>query len=178
LWVNLYVPSKLNWSEKKLELEQSGNFPMDTCVEFTVSTKKTTSFALQLFIPSRAKKVDVYLNNEKQIAQTSPDSYLRLSRQWKNNDKIKLVFHYDFYLKSMPDDKNVIAIFYGPNLLAFENSAELILKGDTTTILNHLTKDKGNNIFHLKNNGIDYLLKPLYDIDEQSYGVYATIRNY
>jgi uncharacterized protein len=30
----------------------------------------------------------------------------------------------------------------------------------------------------LDNNGKRYLLRPLYDIDEQSYGVYATIRNY
>ena len=26
LWVNLYVPSKVNWAEKGIELEQKGNF--------------------------------------------------------------------------------------------------------------------------------------------------------
>ena len=40
LWVNLYIPSKVNWAEKNVVLEQTGNFPVDTCVEFTVSAKK------------------------------------------------------------------------------------------------------------------------------------------
>jgi uncharacterized protein len=178
LWVNLYVPSKVNWAEKNVELEQTGNFPMDTCIEFTLSSKKKSSFALKLLIPSWAKRAEIYINNEKQNIGILPDSYISLNREWKNNDKIKLVYHYDFYIKTMPDDKNVLAIFYGPSLLAFEDTSELILKGDPDNILNNLSKDKGSNIFYLNNNGKKYLLRPLYDVDEQSYGVYATIRNY
>jgi uncharacterized protein len=178
LWVNLYLPSKVNWDEKNLVLEQAGNFPMDTSVEFTVSTKKKTTFVLKLLIPSWAQKAEVYVNGEKQTNDIVPNSYISLNRQWKNNDKIKLVFQYDFYIKTMPDDKNVLAIFYGPSLLAFEDASELILKGNQQEILNNLSKDKENNTFHLNNRGKTYLLRPLYDIEEQSYGVYATIRNY
>lgn len=178
LWVNLYFPSKVNWAEKNLVLSQVGNFPVDSCVEFTVSTKKKTTFALNLLIPSWAQKATVYINGEKQTNQIVPNSYIRLNRQWKNSDKIKLVFQYDFHIKTMPDDKNVIAFFYGPILLAFASESELILKGNHAAILNSLSKDKNNSSFHLSNNGKNYLLIPFYDIDEQSYGVYATIRNY
>jgi DUF1680 family protein len=178
LWVNLYVPSKVNWTEKNIGLEQTGNFPMDTCIEFTLSAKDKSSFVLKLLVPSWAKKAEIYINNEKQNIGILPDSYVSLNREWKNDDKIKLVYHYDFHIKTMPDDKNVLAIFYGPSLLAFEDGSELILKGDPDKILNNLSKDKGSNIFHLNNNGRKYLLRPLYDVEEQSYGVYATIRNY
>jgi hypothetical protein len=178
LWVNLYLPSRVNWAEKNVVLEQAGDFPVDTCVEFTISTKKSSTFVLKLLIPSRVQNAEVYVNNVKQNNTIVPDSYVILKRQWKNNDKIKLVFHYDFNIQTMPDDKNVFAIFYGPTLLAFLNESELILKGNHDVILKNLSKDKNSNTFHLNNNGKTYQLKPFYEIEEQSYGVYATVRNY
>lgn len=63
-----------------------------------------------------------------QHANTSPSSYYSINRRWKNGDKIKLVFHYDFHIQTMPNDTKVVAIFYGPNLLAFEIESELIFK--------------------------------------------------
>lgn len=178
LWVNLYVPSKVNWADKKVEIEQTGNFPIDSCVAFSLSVKNKALFKLNLLAPSWAKNVDVYVNNEKQNIEFMPDSYISLNREWKDKDKIKLLFHYSFHIETMPDDSNMLAIFYGPSLLAFEDASELILKGDHNEILNNLSKDKDSNTFHLNNNGKNYQLKPLYDIEEQSYSVYATIRNY
>ena len=179
LWVNLYVPSELDWKEKNIRLEQSGEFPMNSSVEFSVSVKKQTAFGLNLFIPSWAKAVDVFVNGEKQQTEITPDSYVSINRKWKNKDKVRLVFHYDFYIKTMPDDKNMIAIFYGPILLAFENGSELILKGTPEDILNGLkVQGDDNGSFTLNNGGRVYSLKPLYAIEEHSYGVYATIRNY
>ncbi len=178
LWVNLYVPSKVNWTEKNIELEQAGNFPSDSIIEFTLSTKKKSAFTLKLLSPSWSQQADVYVNDEKQNIEIRPDSHINLTRKWKNGDKVKLVFHYDFHIKTMPDDKNVIAIFYGPVLLAFEVNAELILKGDANTILKNLTVDKKDNSFHLFNNGKMYSLMPLSGVENQSYGVYAAIRNY
>jgi uncharacterized protein len=177
LWVNLYVPSKVNWADKEISLEQTGNFPTNPNIEFTVSAKKKFVFALRLFIPSWAKKVDVFVNNEKQDIEATPETYITLNRKWTNDDKVRLVFHYDFHLKTMSDNKNVIALFYGPTLLAFEDNSELILKGDTDGILSNLSK-VGENTFHLQNNGKTFVLMPLYDVEDESYGLYATIRNY
>jgi DUF1680 family protein len=178
LWVNLFVPSKVNWIKRNIVLEQTGNFPADSSVEFTLSAKKKSAFALKLLVPAWAGKADIYINNEKQDITIRPDSYITLNREWKNNDKIRLVFQYDFYVKPMPDDKNVIAIFYGPMLLAFETASELILKGDVDGILNNLSVTENNRTFQLNNNGKKYTLRPLYDIEAESYGVYATIRDY
>jgi uncharacterized protein len=78
----------------------------------------------------------------------------------------------------MPDDENVFAIFYGPVLLAFETPSELILRKNKDNILRNLSVPEKNKIFQLQNDGKTFLLKPLYEIENQSYGVYATIRNY
>lgn len=177
LWVNLYVPSTVQWKEKNVNIEQNGDFPNGTSASFTFSVKKKSDFSLNLFIPSWAKEIDVYINGELQKEATSPMSYLSLRRQWKNNDKLKLVFHYDFHLKTMPDDDNVIALYYGPTLLAFDTSSELILKGTHSDILKNLSVAT-DKTFRLLNNGKEYLLRPLSEVENESYGVYATINNY
>jgi uncharacterized protein len=178
LWVNMYIPSKLNWVDKGVFIEQSGDFPANSGVEFSISTKEKQVFELKLFIPSWARKVEVSVNGEKQIITTTPESFLSLHRQWEDNDKVSLKFEYDFHSKSMPDDENVIALFYGPMLLAFESGSELILKGDLASVLNGLSKGDENGVFHLKNNDAFYTLRPLFYIEDEVYGVYATIRNY
>lgn len=177
LWVNLYVPSKVNWEEKNVSLEQTGNFPTDSEVSFTVTTKKKIDLTLKLFVPSWAKKVEVYINDKKQAIDVTPNSYISINRNWKNKDIIKLIFNYNFYIKTMPDDDAVIALFYGPSLLAFESNSEIILKQTKEDILNNINKNT-DNTFSLINNDNTYLLKPLYEIDQEMYGVYATIRNY
>lgn len=177
LWVNMYIPSKVNWQAKSLSLEQGGNFPADSVVEFTLKTAKKSGMTLNFLIPDWSNKSEVYVNNQKQALDTRPGSYLSLRREWKDNDRIRLVFHYDFYFKAMPDDENVFAIFYGPVMLAAETDSEFILKGQRDEILKNLTVS-GSNVFHLKNGGKTFVLRPLYDINAQSYGVYATIRDY
>jgi uncharacterized protein len=178
LWVNMYIPSKLNWADKGIEIEQTGNFPENSGVEFTIIAKEKTELELNLFIPSWAQKVEVAVNGEMQNVKTTPESFFSLKRQWEDNDRVSLDFEYDFHLKTMPDDENVIALFYGPMLLAFESGSELILKGDHKTILSNISPDEKNGVYHLKNNGATYTLRPLFHIEDEMYGVYATIRNY
>ena len=179
LWVNLYVPSKVNWAKPGIELEQAGNFPTDPTIELTITSKKKAAFALRLFVPSWANKADVYINNERQNIEITPNSYISLHREWKNRDKIRLVFQYEFYVKPMPDDKKVIAVFYGPMVLAFETASEIILKEEDNSLLPKLSvTDMNKRIFQLRNNGNTYQLRALYDIEAESYGVYATIREY
>ena len=54
---------------------------------------------------------------------------------------------------------------------------ELILKGNQEEILQSIRKQPNEFSFSLKNNGIDYKLVPFYQLTNESYGVYATIRN-
>lgn len=179
LWVNLYIPSKVDWKENEVILEQKGEFPADNSIELTVSPRKKKEFTLNLFIPAWAKNVAVYINDNKEEIETTPNSYVSLSRKWSAQDKIRLVFDYAFYLKPMPDDENVVALFYGPMLLAFEDGSELILKGSHADLLRNISvADDRNNSFSLLNNGKKYQLKPLYTVEEEAYGVYATLRDF
>ncbi len=178
LWVNLFIPSKLNWKEKNLIFNQTGNFPEDPKVQFVISTQHPAKFKLNLLIPSWAnEQTKILINGVAASVKPIANTFSSLDRTWKNGDRIELLFSYDFHLKTMPDDKNVLALFYGPVLLAFETDKELILKGSHESILKSLVKEKENFSFKLNNNGIAYNLTPFYKITGESYGVYATIRN-
>ena len=178
LWVNLFIPSEVNWKAKGIKLEQTTNFPEEPKTRIRISAKKPTPFALKLLIPSWANAQTRVLVNEQPIkTKIKPVSFVTIDRMWKDGDQLELVFTYDFHLKSMPDNMNVAALLYGPVLLAFETDKELILKGSQEEILRTITKQSDSFSFILKNNGIDYKLVPFYQVTKASYGVYASIRN-
>ena len=51
-----------------------------------------------------------------------PGTYLTLARTWRDNDTIELRMPFGFYLEPLIDQPNVASIFYGPVLLAAEES--------------------------------------------------------
>ncbi|MEP6556184.1 MAG: beta-L-arabinofuranosidase domain-containing protein [Ferruginibacter sp.] len=178
LWVNLYIPSSVNWKSKGITLSQSSDFPDSSVVKFNVTAKKSTPFALKLFIPSWADtQTQVLVNGEPIKGAISPRSYVTIDRKWKSGDKIEIRFNYHFQVKPMPDNPNIVALFYGPVLLAFQVHEETILKGNAVNILKNISKQGNSMSFTLKNNGKEYTLVPFYKITNESYGVYATIRN-
>ena len=178
LWVNLFIPSVVNWKEKGIKLEQTTNFPEEPKVRFMVSAEQPTDLALKVLIPSWANsQTRILVNGQPVKTKIKPLSFATIDRTWKTGDTVELIFDYKFLLKSMPDNPNVVALFYGPVLLAFETNKELILKGSQEQILQSVRKQPEGFSFILKNNGIDYKLVPFYQITKVSYGVYATIRN-
>lgn len=178
LWVNLFIPSAVNWKEKGITLEQITNFPEEPKVRFTISAKQPTDFALKVLIPSWANtQTRILVNGQPVKTKIKLLSFATIDRTWKTGDTVELIFNYQFHLKSMPDNPNVIALLYGPVLLAFETDKELILKGSQEQILQSIRKQTEGFSFILKNNGIDYKLVPFYQITKVSYGVYTTIRN-
>ena len=68
---------------------------------------------------------------------------MEIERCWTNQDKVRIEFHYAFYLKTMPDKENMFAVFYGPMMLAFETKSEVILRSDKNVILRGFSKVDG-----------------------------------
>jgi len=122
-------------------------------------------------------RTKVLINGVPVSVDVKPLSYIKLDRKWKNGDKIELTFDYRFSVKTMPDNQKMLAIYYGPVLLAFETDKELLLTGNIADISNSISRQGSSMIFTLKNNGAEYKLLPFYDINNSAYGVYATIRN-
>ena len=63
--------------KKKIQLEQTGNFPKEPVVDFQFSVKHPTNFSLKFFIPYWAEEVDVFCGVKINV-QTKPSSFWKL----------------------------------------------------------------------------------------------------
>lgn len=119
LFVNLFIPSKLNWKEKGITLTQETELPAGKTVQLTISATKTTSFPLRIRHPKWSKQqVVITVNGQPVPAKTDDNGYIPISRNWKNGDKLVLTLAPELYTEAMPDNPNRLAVLYGPVVLA------------------------------------------------------------
>jgi len=118
LYVNLFIPSVLKWSEKGLSIKQESNLPANDKINFTINTLKPVTLAIRIRKPHWALNPAININGEPQQITADAQGYFVLNRKWKNNDKITFTTPENLYTEAMPDNANRRAIFYGPVLLA------------------------------------------------------------
>src|SRR5665647_2358028 len=124
LYVNLYVPSTLKWTEKNITVTQTTAYPKE---DFTLLTiDGNGEFDLKVRVPHWATRgFYVKINGKKEKVKAVPGSYLTLSRKWKDGDTVELRMPFQFYLEPVMDQQNIASLFYGPVLLAAQESEPL-----------------------------------------------------
>jgi DUF1680 family protein len=132
VFVNLFVPSILDWRERGLKLRQETKLPYDDRIAFTVEGAPAIATSLKLRIPYWATAgVQVSINGEVQNVTAAPSTYIVLSHEWKADDKITVDMPMTLRVCPAPDDKQVQAAMYGPLVLA----ARLGTEGLTTSMI-------------------------------------------
>ena len=117
LYVNLYIPSKLEWTERKVTVEQTTDFPKEDHTKLTI--KGSGKFDLNVRVPGWATKgFFVTINGKDQNLEATPGSYLKISRKWKDGDVVELKMPFQFHLDPVMYQQNIASLFYGPILLA------------------------------------------------------------
>jgi len=126
LFVNLFIPSQLNWKEKSIQVTQSTAFPESNTSTLRISVVRPATFPLYIRNPWwAAGNVQLTVNGKPVKAIKASNGYFAISRTWKNNDKVEIAFDMHLYTESMPDNKNRIALLYGPVLLAGDLGATM-----------------------------------------------------
>ncbi|MBS7566777.1 glycoside hydrolase family 127 protein [Mucilaginibacter sp. Bleaf8] len=118
LYVNLFIPSVLNWKDKGISVKQETTLPADDHTTLTITAAKPATFAVRLRKPSWASTCTVKVNGTIQQLLPDAEGYLVINRKWKNNDRIELTLPETIYTEAMPDNGNRRALFYGPVVLA------------------------------------------------------------
>ncbi|RXG29115.1 glycoside hydrolase family 127 protein [Leeuwenhoekiella marinoflava] len=120
LYVNLFIPSEVNWETQNATLTQDTNFPEEAATELIWNSKKKTKATLMLRYPQwvKAGTLKLYVNGKLQQIAATPGSYIPLSRKWKNGDRVKLEVPMHLSLEEIPDESGYISIKYGPIVLA------------------------------------------------------------
>lgn len=91
LWVNLFVASKLNWTDNKATITQETQFPYSESSKLTVNLKKARKFRLMVRCPEWvAGGYSVKVNGKEYAAGAQPSSYVAIERKWKNGDVVEI----------------------------------------------------------------------------------------
>jgi len=122
LYVNLFIPSTLDWAERKVVVTQRTDFPYADTTRLVI--EGTGAFDIRIRVPRWATKgFFVTINGRAESVKAEPGNYLTLRRTWRTRDTIELRIPFQFYLAPVMDQPNVASVFYGPVLLAAEESA-------------------------------------------------------
>ena len=125
LYVNLFVPSELNWAEKGLRVKQETSFPEQAGTTLVVGADRPVQLALRLRIPEWASSGgSVKINGKALEAFGAPGSYLAISRTWHDGDRVELTMPMRLRIEAMPDDSKTQAVLYGPVVLAGDLGTE------------------------------------------------------
>jgi DUF1680 family protein len=119
LYVNLFIPSQLNWSEEALTLRQETAFPREPRTRFVLGLKQPSHRAIHLRIPQWiGPDAAVRVNGQTLDVFASAGSYLTLRREWHDGDRIELDLPMQLHGEALPGDDSQRAVLYGPLVLA------------------------------------------------------------
>jgi hypothetical protein len=185
VYINLFIPSVLNWKEKEIILRQETNFPESNSTTITFLGNKEKAFTLLIRNPYWANdKMEILMNGEKipNISTQTNFGYYSFRVSMKKGTQIEFRFPMNLYTESMPDNPNRIAFKYGPIVLAGQLGKEMpdpvygtpVLLTDNKNINDWIKPASQSLTFDIKGVGkpFDVTLIPFYKMYNQYYSVY------
>ncbi len=116
LYVNLFIPSILNWESKGFEIKQETRYPLED--QSLITVEGHGELTIKLRVPYWIKDGYVVKVNESiQNVTPRPGTYITLKRKWREGDQISIEIPFSLRLERTPDDYNTGGILYGPVLL-------------------------------------------------------------
>jgi DUF1680 family protein len=162
LYVNLFVPSTLNWTERKVVVQQMTDFPYADTTKLVV--KGSGQFDLKVRVPRWATRgFFVKINGQDRKIEAAPGTYMTIARNWRPNDTVDLRMPLGFHLDHVMDQPNVASIFYGPVLLAAEESGPRTDWRQVTLDAADIGKSIGGDPATLRFSIDGVALKPFYE---------------
>lgn len=122
LFVNLFIPSTVNWKDRGVVLTQNNNFPESEKTSFTVAEAKSGQFTVQVRYPSWIKDngLKVTINGKALPVKKQDNGYIAIKRVWKKGDKVNVDLPMQTKTERLPDGSNYEAVVHGPIVMAAE----------------------------------------------------------
>jgi hypothetical protein len=112
-------PERTVWGERGMTWIQGTRFPAEPRTSLTVRTERPVALELRLRVPSwTARGGWVALNGKRLEGFAAPGSYFVLDRTWRDRDRVDVELPMDVSACPMPDDPGLLALRYGPLVLA------------------------------------------------------------
>lgn len=119
LYVNLFIPSRLDWNEAGVHLTQTTEFPAADTTRLTFTTSSPRAFTLKIRRPAwLAADATLSLNGEPLTPPLGDDGYWQIARTWHDDDTLALTLPMALRTEDLPHAADTFALLYGPIVLA------------------------------------------------------------
>src|SRR5699024_6930783 len=202
LYVNLFIPSELEWKEQGMSLRQETDFPKAGESMFTIQMDQPHKFTIQLRRPYWAGDgFSISVNGEEVAVHHGPSSYIAITRTWQDGDTMSVNLPMEIHTEPLGENQNKIAFLQGPILLAGVVGKDVPIPGQYATKQYHFfdlpsvdvpalnpqsdnaqqwVHQKGPLEFELQHvgdaNGI--IMRPFYQVNHDYYTVYWDVENH
>lgn len=131
LLVNLYIPSRLDWSERGVCVRLETDFPRSGTVTLQITATAPTEFTLRLRHPGWAVGMRIAgitsdggtrVPEAPAVAEGRGD--LLLTRTWQGTTAVTLELEAEIRAEPLPDGSPWVSFLYGPVVLAARNGTE------------------------------------------------------
>lgn len=99
---------------QEITLTEETNYPFEEIVRFTLNTGQNVNFPLYLRVPGWCKSASVALNGKTLKVNPTPDSYIRIEREWNDGDEIDLQLPMHLTCRTWQVNQNSVSVNYGP----------------------------------------------------------------
>ncbi|HTV61963.1 MAG TPA: beta-L-arabinofuranosidase domain-containing protein [Verrucomicrobiae bacterium] len=200
LFLNLFIPSELSWPEKGLVVRQETQFPASNQTKLEFTCRRKVPLALKIRWPAWSDELSVQVNGRNQKISGTPGHYVTVNRKWRDGDSVEIRFQMKLRTEPLPGTTNIIAVLYGPIVLAgelgtngmpdhFANNQTAynqlpdppapVFVSDADTLLKHIRPTDDPLTFQTEELGKpnEVTLIPFYKMNDQRYSVYWTVVN-
>ncbi len=186
LYVNLYLPSTVNWKEMGISIKQETDFPSE---ETKLIVHGSKAFRMKFRVPYWATSgFTVSVNDETMIENPKVSSYVEIDRDWKDGDEVSIHMPYTLHLDKTPDrvdDSAIASLMYGPLVMTAQDDREtfqpmnwykIALDSDLSKSIK-IGSDSSfsGTIPELYTNGLTF--RPMYDAHGYRYHAYVKLED-
>lgn len=177
IYVNLYVPSRLKWSQHgaKLSLTQRTEYPHAAHTEMELKTDRDTAFAMRLRIPAWAgPRTALSINGRRTNVPLEPGRFANVTRTWSDGDRIALEFDIPLSLQEVdPQHINLVALKHGSlALFAIQPSVATVAR---TSLLQARQLSSGSLDWEATTDAGRLAFKPFQAIEAEPYRLYQKV---
>ncbi|EPS31812.1 hypothetical protein POX_d05995 [Penicillium oxalicum] len=171
LYINLFLSSVLTWPEMGITLKQSTNYPVGDTSRMEVSGKG--DWTMKIRIPTWASSAELTLNGKAlPHVKATPGTYAQISRTWADGDIVEIRLPMRLRTVAANDNKNIVAIAYGPSILC-GNYGDSTLKSTPTITLDSIKRSGSSSLdFTAIADNKNVKLGAFYDAQGYNYNVY------
>src|SRR5690554_3173824 len=144
-YINYYIDGTYHFKSpgnQTIVIEQKTDYPVSGKIDLNIKAGSNDNMEIAIRIPSWSSNYKVLVNDvlEYETGDSSPGSYLKLKREWKNNDKISIEFEMSGKLHRFGESPEFIAVTRGPIVLSRD---ERIGNPSLEAILTPVINEKG-----------------------------------